>query len=218
MKISSTVLIVLVLIASAATGLSAYLFDKWRSEKTKKEQVQKIAFEETEKYKSKYNTEVAKNYQWQLSYKDIKNIAEQQDSRLTTQERLIKKLTEQVDGMNIPLKRIDKAISAGFTIEGDSTMIWKIDSLIKNKKVRTAELNEGSLQLKITDYGDSLNIKRKQQLSIYAALYSTRTWKSGKEIKYPGFVFWKKWELKGAVTTSDSLIKIDTVLFLDRVK
>ena len=218
MKMNSKLLLILILIASATTGLSAYLFNKWMSEKTKKEQVQKIAFEEAEKYKSKYNTEVAKNYQWQLSYSDIKKITEQQGSRLTSQERLIKKLTEQVDGMNIPLKRIDKAISAGFTIEGDTNMVWKIDSILNKKKVRTAELREGSLFLKVTDYGDSLNIKRKQQLSIYAALYNTRTWKSGKEIKYPGFIFWKKWELKGAITTSDSLVKIDTVLFLDRVR
>ena len=61
MKISSTLLLIIVLIVSATTGLSAYLFDKWRSEKAKREQIQKIAFEETEKYKSKFNTEVAKN-------------------------------------------------------------------------------------------------------------------------------------------------------------
>lgn len=49
-------------------------------------------------------------------------------------------------------------------------------------------------------------------------IYSTRTQIRKERIKYPAFVFWKKWELKDAITTSDEvLVKIDTVLFLDRI-
>ena len=200
--------------------LSGALFTTWkilakRNQELKDKNV--ILTETAETFKTKFNTEAVKSSVWEIQYKDVKDILKQKDDQLTFYEREVKRLVTAVDGMGIKIKRVETAISAGFTTGVDTTLSWKLDSLtILNKpRTRSAELVRGSLTVKVTDFGKDLKLQANQHLSIYAALYNTKKWKSGKEIKHPWWIFWKKYRINGAITTNDEYIKIDSVLFIN---
>lgn len=200
--------------------LSGALFTTWkilakRNQELKDKNV--ILTETAETFKTKFNTEAVKSSVWEIQYKDVKDILKQKDDQLTFYEREVKRLVTAVDGMGIKIKRVETAISAGFTTGVDTTLSWKLDSLtvLNRPRTRSAELVRGSLTVKVTDFGKDLKLQANQHLSIYAALYNTKKWKSGKEIKHPWWIFWKKYRINGAITTNDEYIKIDSVLFIN---
>ena len=173
--------------------------------------------ETVSKYKSKYETEVARNHVWEVRYGDIKNIMDQKNDQLTSQERVIKDLVKKVEGMYIPIRNVEYALTGKLSTKIDSTFKWTMDSIssITNRRVRTAQLIRESLTVRVTDMEDSLRLQAYQHLSLYGALYNAKRWKSGKQIKYPRLAFWKEWRIEGAITTSDKYITIDSVYFLN---
>lgn len=212
-KLTFYLIIAVVLLSGALFGTWKVLADKNKQLKDKNV----IITEEAQTYRTKFNTEAVKASVWQVKYNDVKTILGQKDEQLTFYEREVKRLALAVEGMGIKLNRVETAITAGFDSSIDTTLTWRLDSLtaLNRPRTRSAELVRGSLTVKVTDLGKELKLLANQHLSIYAGLYNTKKWKSGKEIKHPFWIFWKKYQINGAITTNDPYIKIDSVLFLN---